>query len=161
MTLQIRLAVDREADSIAGILAEAFQEFKPAYTPEAYSATTPSGDQISARFREGPIWVAVDGEELIGTISAVPRDGEVYIRSLAVLSSARGKGTAKALLEAAEAYAAETGFSRLTLCTTPFLLHAIRLYEQSGYRHTGEGLDDLFGTPLICMSKPLDSPVQN
>lgn len=46
-------------------------------------------------------------------------------------------------------------YQRLTLSTTPFLLRAIRLYEQSGFRRISEGPDHLLGTPLFTMVKEL------
>jgi ribosomal protein S18 acetylase RimI-like enzyme len=41
------------------------------------------------------------------------------------------------------------------LSTTPFLIGAISLYERAGFRRTGEGPHDLFGTPLFSMEKVL------
>jgi hypothetical protein len=39
--------------------------------------------------------------------------------------------------------------------TTPFLLRAITLYERCGFRRTGDGPEDLSGTPLFTMEKTL------
>jgi len=50
---QIRIATIEEAESIAAVLREAFMEFEPAYTPEAFAATTPTSDQPRARWDEG------------------------------------------------------------------------------------------------------------
>jgi GNAT superfamily N-acetyltransferase len=152
---EIRLALPGEAQSIASVLEQAFIEYKQLYTPEAYRITTPRGDQIQDRWAEGPVWVAVMDGRLAGTISAVPVREGLYLRSMAVLPEARGYGVGKSLLQYVEDYARARGFRRISLSTTPFLLPAIRLYEQSGFQKTAKGPHDLAGTPLFTMEKYL------
>jgi len=152
--MTIRLARIRDAEAISATLREAFAEFESLYTPAGFSATTPSKEQIEARFGEGPIWVAELAGKLVGTIAAVPRGTELYIRSMAVLPAARGQGVGTLLLNATEAFAVEHQYGRLVLDTTPFLLEAVRLYERYGFRRTGEQ-SDLLGTPLAAMAKEL------
>jgi len=139
---------------MAAVLLAAFREFEPLYTPQGFRATTPTADEIARRFAEGPSWIAVDGPEVVGTVSAVERAGELYLRRMAVLPSARGRGIATELLRAVEAFAVRRRARRLTLSTTPFLADAIRLYEQAAFRRTPEPLD-LYGTPLFGMIKEL------
>ncbi len=83
--VQIRAATWEDTESIASVLYQSFAEFEPAYTPEAYAATTPTGDQIRARWNEGPVWVAVSNNAIAGTVSAVVRQDSLYVRSMAVL----------------------------------------------------------------------------
>ena len=85
----IRRAVVEEAAIIARVLYQAFVEFEAQYTPAAFAATTPTSDQIQGRWSDGPVWVAIQGNQLVGTISAVPKSEGLYIRSMAVLSSHR------------------------------------------------------------------------
>jgi GNAT superfamily N-acetyltransferase len=151
----IRLARIRDAEAISTTLREAFAE--SLYTPASFSATTPSKEQIEARFGEGPIWVAELAGKLVGTVAAVPRGTELYIRSMAVLPTARGQGAGTLLLNATETFAAVHQYRRLVLDTTPFLLEAVRLYERQGFRLTGEQ-SDLFGTPLAVMAKESPAP---
>ena len=152
--MTIRLARLPDTEAISLTLREAFAEFESLYTPAAFSATTPSKAQIEARFEEGPIWVAELEGKLVGTVAAVPRGTELYIRSMAVLPTARRRGVGTLLLNATETFAAAHQHRRLVLDTTPFLLEAVQLYERHGFRHTGEQ-SDLFGTPLATMAKGL------
>jgi putative acetyltransferase len=152
----IRRAVVEQAAIIARVLYQAFVEFEAQYTPAAFTATTPTFDQIQERWSEGPVWVVAQGEQLVGTISAVPKGEGLYIRSMAVLSSHRGQGIGYLLLQAVEQFAIAHGFQHMFLSTTPFLEQAIRLYERFGFHRTNNAPHQLFGTPLFSMVKQLE-----
>src|SRR6266536_6534553 len=100
--LQIRRATAEDAESIAQILFEAFSEFESGYTPEAFAVVTPPPNEVATRFDEGPMWVAVKGNEIVGTVSALPEPEWLYIRSMAVSPKAQGLGIGRKLLEAVE-----------------------------------------------------------
>jgi ribosomal protein S18 acetylase RimI-like enzyme len=153
MPLTIRRATPSDVHSMASILLEAFEEFRPLYTDRGFAATTPSASVISARLDEGPSWVALLNHQIVGTVSAIATPEGLYIRSMGVEPSARRRGIAKILLYEVEAYAAVLDFKTLLLSTTPFLDSAIRLYEQYGFVRTDAGPHDLFGTPLFTMTK--------
>src|SRR5262245_1237706 len=150
---EVRRAAEPDTSDIARILLDSFLEYRHLYTPEAFAATTPDADVVARRLGEGPTWVVASARMLEGTVSAVARADGTYIRSMAVLPSARGKGIGRALLEAVEIFAVERGAPRLYLSTTPFLTDAIRLYEASGFRRTDDPPHDLHGTPLFTMEK--------
>ena len=152
----IRRAVVEEAAIIARVLYQAFVEFEEQYTPAAFAATTPASDEVQERWSEGPVWVVAQGDQLVGTISAVPKGEGLYIRSMAVLSSHRGQGIGYLLLQAVEQFAIAHGFQHMFLSTTPFLAAAIRLYERFGFHKSNDALHELFGTPLFSMVKQLE-----
>lgn len=152
--VEIRTANPDDAAAIASVLAAAFTEYESLYTEKAYAATIPSEAIIKNRFTEGKTWVAVVEEKIVGTVSVFPRNESLYIRSMAIMSEARGHRIGGHLLSEIECYAVAQGFRRLTLSTTPFLNRAIRLYEKFGFAPSGT--DDLFGTPLMTMEKELN-----
>ena len=156
-SIEIRLAESDDAAAIAFLLAEAFAEYRSLYTPDGYAATAISRAEVVRRIEEGPVWVALSGELILGTVSVVPKGGSLYVRGMAVLSTARGRRIGELLLAQVEKFAASKGIRRLFLSTTPFLDRAIRLYQKSGFRRTEEGPTDLFGTPLFTMEKVSDS----
>lgn len=151
--LTVRAAIPEDAGAIASILQEAFAEFRPLYTHRGFAATVVSADEVIARMSEGPVWVALWQNSICGTVAAVSRRDALYIRGMAVLPRARGKGVGEELLKEAEIYAAGQGLKKLLLTTTPFLRSAIRLYERCGFQKTASGPADLFGTPLFTMEK--------
>jgi putative acetyltransferase len=154
--IEIRPAKSAEACAIAAVLLESFTEYKARYTDEGFAATTPTAREVQARLKEGPVWVAVYQNEIVGTASAILKTGSLYIRGMAVLPIARGRRAGELLLEQIERYAKRNNCQRMFLSTTPFLNRAIRLYERFGFRRTHEGLHDLFGTPLFKMEKVIE-----
>ena len=137
------------------MLFGAFAEYESLYTPDGFAATAITTGQIAVRMSEGPVWVAVSGERILGTASVTPKGDSLYVRGMAVLPSARGQRIGELLLTHVEQFAARENFRRLTLSTTPFLFRAIRLYEHFGFQRTDEGPHELFGTPLFSMQKIL------
>ncbi|HKO97533.1 MAG TPA: GNAT family N-acetyltransferase, partial [Pyrinomonadaceae bacterium] len=158
--VEIRMAVAGEASAIASVLADSFAEYQALYTDEGFAATTPDTDRIRKRMSEGPLWVALQDEVVVGTVAAVSKGPAFYIRGMAVLPAVRGQKVGELLLAEIENYAAVHGHQTLRLSTTPFLSRAIRLYEHFGFQRSSEGPHDLFGTPLFTMVKIL-RPAQN
>jgi N-acetylglutamate synthase-like GNAT family acetyltransferase len=153
--VQIRKATAEDAPLVASILRQAFAEYEPLYTTEAYAATTPKPDEVRIRMQEGPVWVALHDGHIVGTVSAVLKPTGVYVRGMAVRPASSGLGIGHLLLETVESFAAASGCKRLFLSTTPFLSRAIRLYEAAGFQRTSDGPHDLFDTPLFTMERLL------
>ena len=151
--VQVRRATTDDAAWVVSVLRQAFAEYEPLYTEQGYVATTPGVREIAARMGEGPVWVAVYREQIVGTGSVVPKPEGIYIRGMAVIPSARGLGIGRRLLDEIQRFAIAQGCARLLLSTTPFLNTAIRLYEAFGFRRMNDGPHDLFGTPLFTMEK--------
>jgi GNAT superfamily N-acetyltransferase len=105
--------------------------------------------------REGPIWIALQLERPVGTISVVEDCKELYVRGLAVVPKARGQGIGRLLLGVAEDYARERRLRNLRLRTASFLTEAVRIYERLGYQRLDDGPDDYYGVPVFTMVKPV------
>lgn len=143
----VRIGNDGDTKRIEELLHRAFQEYESLYTVEAFQATT--------RFVRGRVWVAVDEDQIVGVISAIPQEQGLYIYSMAVEPSERRKGIGSVLLHHVESFAIGRGFGQLFLSTPPFLTGAIQLYERFGFHRGAEEPLDLHGTPIFTMSKPL------
>jgi ribosomal protein S18 acetylase RimI-like enzyme len=129
----IRRATPEDAATISALIHEAFAPFEAEYTAEAFAYTTPPADVISGRFAEGPIWVAVDGDLIVGTVSGLPEPDRFYIRSMAIKPRAQRLGIGQRLLETLEAFARDAEYKKLYLYTTFVLPAAKRLYERNGF----------------------------
>ena len=153
--IQIRPASAGDAPAIATLLRESFIEYESLYTAAGFAATAITPEQVIDRLSEGPVWLAMHGETIVGTASVVAKGDSLYIRGMAVHPAARGRHIGKLLLSHIEELARSEGFTRLFLSTTPFLNRAISLYQRFGFRRKNEGPEDLFGTPLFTMEKRL------
>jgi ribosomal protein S18 acetylase RimI-like enzyme len=151
--VEIRQATSVDAGAIASVLLDAFEEYRPLYTVAGFAATTPKADQILVRMSEGPIWVALHNNTMVGTVSAVIEGESLYIRGMGVSPGARGLSLGDRLLREIERFGGEMKIKRLFLSTTPFLDRAIRLYRKFDFERTDEGPHDLFGTPIFTMEK--------
>ncbi|HEV8284411.1 MAG TPA: GNAT family N-acetyltransferase [Chitinophagaceae bacterium] len=155
--IKIRVAVPEDAMTISILLYEAFNEYKSLYTEKAFAATLLGIPKIEERIYNRTTWIALYDNVISGTISLMNSNGSLYIRSVAVAPPAQRKGLGKALMKHAESEALKKGFQQLELTTTPFLFEAIRLYESLGFEPCGS--EDLYGTPLIKMTKILKPAV--
>ncbi len=154
-SVTIRCAGAEDAPVIARVLYESFVEFRALYTDGGFAATALGAEQILIRIQEGPVWVALRDEAVVGTVAAVAKGASVYVRGMAVLPAARGWGVGAELLSTVESWAVSEGYGGLFLSSTRFLSSAIRLYEGFGFRRVVEEPQDLFGTELFTMEKVL------
>lgn len=121
------------------------------------------------RAREAEVWVAVDGEQLLGSVTFVlpgspwreiARDDEGEFRMLAVDPAARGRGVGRALVELCLRRARELGYAGLRMSTMDRMASAHRVYERLGFTRVVE--DDWSpepGVSLLAYGLRFDEPV--
>jgi GNAT superfamily N-acetyltransferase len=140
----------READQ-PGVI-RLFRQFMDELTPRDMKADFDSYVEIAirgelsripeyyfAKPRQG-FWVA-DIEGVVGMVGIEQSSERVAeLRRMAVETSQRRRGIARALLQAAEAFCRESGYDRIELNTSERQAAARRLYEASGYRLLGTGV---------------------
>lgn len=95
------------------------------------------------RARDGVLIVAVDGDDLLGTVTWCPpgspfrelstRDDQAEFRTLSVAPEARGRRVGSALVDWCIAEARTTGLAEILICSLPEMLPAHRLYESRGF----------------------------
>lgn len=151
--IEVRLATVDDAPDIETVLSQSFEEYKSRYTSAAFKAATPPQEIILKRMEEGTTWVAEQGGEIVGTISARPKGRTLLLRAMAVPPAERGRAIGKLLLVHVARYALHSGFRRMTVSASPFLTRALREYEQFGFRRSQEGSSEFHGTPVYNMTK--------
>ncbi len=95
------------------------------------------------RSRDGVLMVAVDGDDLLGTVTWCPpgspfreistRDDQAEFRTLSVAPDARGRGVGSALVDWCITEARSTGIAEILLSSLPEMTPAHRLYESRGF----------------------------
>ena len=86
--------------------------------------------------RGGHIWLAKDGEQVVGT-AAIMNEGHGHyeLAKMAVVPAYQGKGISKLLIETCIAKAKEIKAKKLLLFSNHQLLAALKLYEKYGFHH--------------------------
>ena len=85
---------------------------------------------------EGNFWVALDGDEVVGTIALLDiGNGQAALRKMFVARSHRGaeQGVAAGLLQTLFEWCRERGVGEVFLGTTAKFLAAHRFYEKNGF----------------------------
>lgn len=85
----------------------------------------------------GNFWVALDGQEVVGTISLIDiGNGQAALRKMFVAATHRGAahGVAQRLLHTLLAWSGERCVREIFLGTTAKYLAAHRFYEKNGFR---------------------------
>src|SRR4029077_2219044 len=103
---------------------------------------------VADRAAHATVFVAVDGDRLLGGVTFVDgpgnryaedlRAGEAGIRMLAVAPTEQGRGVGRALTDACLVLARAGGAERVALHSTKWMTGAHRLYESMGSRRTPE-----------------------
>lgn len=115
----------------------------------------------------GEVLVAVDGDDLLGTVALRPfqEDSEITVspdeaevRALAVAPHAQRRGVGRLLLRAVVERAARAGTAHLVLSTQPVMVAARRLYVSEGFVRLPErDWSPQPGLPLLAYGLRLDS----
>ena len=150
MAIEVREASPAEHREAGRVTAAAYREFvRPGDDDwEAYLARIAD---VADRASRTTVLVAAEDGRILGSLTLElegrVRDDdddehhplapeEAHIRMLGVDPGARGRGAARALMEAAEARAREAGKSLITLNTTRRMEAARLMYERLGYERT-------------------------
>jgi ribosomal protein S18 acetylase RimI-like enzyme len=144
MSIQI-IRAGVEQVSLAARLFDSYRQFY-GQKPDLPGATAFLTERLSRG--ESVLFVAQDGEEPLGFVQLYPSFSSVRMRPIWVLNdlfvaeSARRRGVARLLMDAALALARSTGAARLVLATAKDNGAARSLYLSLGYR-VDEAFDHL------------------
>jgi ribosomal protein S18 acetylase RimI-like enzyme len=142
---------------------------------EAYAAHAAAGRRFFAsyqapadtrrRISRGECWVAMDGEELIGTITVAapylfpagypaPIPSATYYQ-LAVRPTHQGRGLGRQLVALAEQRSRDRGISNLAIDTSSQAIALIDWYRRLGYRDVGRWCWEVTNYESIVLAKTL------
>ncbi|WP_280151041.1 GNAT family N-acetyltransferase [Piscinibacter sp. XHJ-5] len=113
-----------------------------------YTAVDQTPETTAQRIQGGTCWVATHGASLVGTLLAQPthaksnceyftRPGVACVHQFAVDPDHQGRGLGRQLLQLAEQWAADRGYTELAMDTAEPATHLVELYGRLGYRPVG------------------------
>jgi GNAT superfamily N-acetyltransferase len=123
--------------------------------PDLEVLTDPVGSIIE---RGGMVFVALDGDAVVGTAAMIRVTPERYeLAKMAVATTHQQRGIGNTLGLACTTWAAQRGARVLFLETNSALDGAIRLYERLGFRHAPWPHPSDYARGDVYMEKKLDS----
>lgn len=128
-----------DAKQFPGILALVHETFGALVPPSG--ALNETINDVAARFEAGPILLAHDQGELVGSLYCAPKDGGLYLTRMAVKPSRQQQGIGRALLASAEGEARRLGLPKLTLRVRLNLPDNRAYFERAGFAVIGQGQD--------------------
>lgn len=135
-TVRTRLATPEDLDAVAPLF-DAYRQFyqRPSDLPLArlYLQQRMQRRESVILVAEDPAGHIVGFTQLYPTFCSVRAAPTFVLYDLYVAPEARGAGAGRALMQAAEAYAAGTGAARLELSTAKTNTVAQKLYESQGW----------------------------
>jgi len=135
--VQIRRALDSEAEAISGLVVQTLRLSNARdYPPEVIDRVAANFDAAGVRelMATREVFVALDGERVVATASLA---GDV-LRSVFVLPEMQGRGLGKALMKHVEGVARAAGVQQLRV---PASLTAVPFYSALGYAVVREVVD--------------------
>jgi GNAT superfamily N-acetyltransferase len=162
MGFEVRPARPEEHDEVGRVTALAYREFAEGESWDRYLERIAD---VDARAHVGVVLVAVEDGRILGSATLELdariedddpplRPDEVEVRMLGVHPDERGRGVARAIMDASFAWAATAGKTRMRLHTTRRMEPAQALYESMGFERLP---DRVFpdGFVLLTYEKPI------
>ena len=148
MTIEIKRIGGEFGDwqALLDLIREAFSYMDGVIDPPS-SAHRLTLDNLRRKAETGPIFGAFDGKTLLGCVVLTEEADHVYLGKLAVAEQARGKGVGKALVQAAEAFAAARGKPVLELQTRIELTDNHRTFAGLGFVETARTAHEGYDRP--------------
>jgi len=165
MVIQVRPALPDEHDEVGRVTALAYREFAESESWDRYLDLIAD---VGARADIAVVLAAFEDGRVLGSATLeldrriedddpeLPPD-EAEIRMLGVDPDQRGRGVARALMDACFAWAAKAGKTRMRLHTTQRMKAAQAMYEAMGFQRLP---DRVFpdGFVLLRYEKPIPTP---
>ena len=142
--MEIRLVRDEELAEVGRLTAEVYLGDGFLAEGDAYVAELVD---TARRARDAEVWVAVDGDRLLGSVTFTPvgsayreigHNDEGEFRMLAVSPAARGRGVGNALVELCLRRSRELGYAGARMSSMDRMTTAHRVYERLGFTRVPE-----------------------
>jgi len=142
---QIRRAQPKDEKAISGCIVAAY---KPVLARGL--ELPPVSEGVATDIRDNTVWLAEDGNEVLGGLIVTTEDQVLHIANLFVKPSAQGRGLAGALMSLACDYAKEQHCEVMRLATHKDMPENVALYAHLGWVACAtEGNKVLMSKPVL------------
>ncbi len=146
MVLTFRTAMLSEGEEVGRIIRAAFTPYIRALGREipadGSAQLAEELERFVAELERGDVYVALDGERIVGAVRTKPQEKDLCIYQIAVDPARQGTGVGSWLLQRIDEVARVRGFGGLSLETAEMAVANVRLYQRHGFEIVNRGLPD-------------------
>ena len=146
MVLTLRTATLSDGGEVERIIRAAFTPYFRALGLEfpAYGSAdfAEEWERYAADAERGDVYIALDGERIIGAVRTKPQEKDLYIHQIVVDPARQGAGVGSWLLQRIDELARSRGLGGLSLETAEMAAANIRLYQRHGFEIVSRGPPD-------------------
>ncbi|MFZ5782289.1 MAG: GNAT family N-acetyltransferase [Pseudomonadota bacterium] len=143
MMLTFRTAFLPEGEEVGRVIRAAFTPYVRALGQElpadGSAAHAEERERFAAELERGDVYIALEGERIVGVVRTKPQEKDLYIHQIAVDPSQQGTGVGSWLLQRIEEVARARGLGGLSLMTAEMAVANIRLYQRHGFEIVSRG----------------------
>lgn len=146
MVLTFRTAMLSEGEEVGRVIRAAFTPYFRAlgreWPAEGSAGYAEGRERLAAELAGGDVYVALEGERIVGAVRTEPQEKVLYIDQIAVDPARQGTGVGSWLLQRIDEVARARGLGGLTLETAEMAVANIRLYQRHGFEIASRGPPD-------------------
>jgi ribosomal protein S18 acetylase RimI-like enzyme len=146
MVLTFRTAMLSESEDVVRVIRAAFTPYLRAlgreFPADESTEYAEERERFTAELERGDVYVALDGERIVGAIRTKPQNKDLYIHTIAVDPPQQGTGVGSWLLHRIDEVARAGGLGGLSLETAELAVANIRLYHRHGFEIVSRGPPD-------------------
>jgi ribosomal protein S18 acetylase RimI-like enzyme len=146
MVLTFRVAKLSEGEEVGRVIRAAFTPYFLALGQEVPADGSARHaevrERIAAELERGDVYVALDGERIVGVVRTKPQEKDLYIYQIGVDPARQGTGVGSWLLQRIDEMARARGLGGLSLVTAEMAVANIRLYQRHGFEIVSRGPPD-------------------
>jgi ribosomal protein S18 acetylase RimI-like enzyme len=146
MVLTFRTAMPSDGEEVVRVIRAAFTPYVRALgrelPAEGSAAFVEEWERGEAEAARGDVYVALDGERIVGVVRTKPQEKDLYIHQIAVDPARQGTGVGSWLLQRIDEVARARGLGGLSLETAEMAVANIRLYQRHGFEIVSRGPPD-------------------
>ncbi|MEI5680050.1 MULTISPECIES: GNAT family N-acetyltransferase [unclassified Mesorhizobium] len=135
LTIELIQEDFQDWDGLLALILNAFAYMNDVIDPPS-SALALTPESLRAKAAQETVFLATDGERLLGCIFVAEKADHFYVGKLAVDPAAQGKGIGRRLLGAAEQHARKHGKPAIELQTRIELTGNHKAFQRLGFQET-------------------------
>ena len=153
----VRAAGLADLNAVVELVHASFAQYRGRLVPESGALRETAGT-LRERLARGAAFLALDGDRLVGCVFVHEHEGAAYVGRLAVRPDERGRGIARALVEAALDWGRERGFAEASCGVRLALPENAGFFASLGFRPVELGFHDGIRNPtFLWLRRPLEA----